>query len=97
MIRVTFYFSSGREQSSHDCETVEEAFLRCQRTGMEALAYPVGTTSGCYNWDPGKEGHTLEGFREKLAMCSESCAEYEANLIRAGILKPHLPGTRYTL
>lgn len=86
-IRVTFYFTSGREQSSHDCDTVQEAFERCQRTGMDALIHPVGTTSGCYSWNPSKV-HTIEGFMAKLAMCRNSAAEYSDNLIEAGICRP---------
>jgi hypothetical protein len=70
-IRVTFYFASGREQSSHDCETIESAFERLQRTGMDAIAHPVNTTCGAYSWNPSKD-HTLTGFRAKLAMCCNS-------------------------
>jgi hypothetical protein len=85
-IRVTFYFASGREQSSHDCATIQEAFERLQRTGMDALAHPVGTTCGAYSWNPAKE-HTLEGFTAKLALCCNSPREYSDNLIRAGICR----------
>ena len=90
MIRVTFYFSSGNEQSSHDCQTVQEAFERLQRTGMQASAHPVGTTSGCYSWDPSKD-HTLEGFKAKLEMCCNDPREYSRRLIDAGICKPWNP------
>jgi hypothetical protein len=69
MIRVTWYFWSGRESHSHDCTSVEEAFERLVRTGMYAIVYPVGTTSGLYNWDHTKQGHTLEGLKAKLALC----------------------------
>lgn len=94
MIRTTFYFSSGREQSSHDCDTVEEAFERCQRMKMDANVFVVGTTSGGYEWRANQDGHTLEGFKAKLAMCCNSSAEYEEKLIEAGILKPHLHWSR---
>ena len=87
MIRVTFYFTSGAMQSSHDCHTAEEAFERLQRTGMQAVAHPVGTTSGCYSWDPSKD-HTLKGFEAKLAMCCNDAGEYSRRLIDAGICKP---------
>lgn len=91
-VRVTFYFTNGAMQSSHDCDSVEDAFERLQRTNMQAMAHPVGTTCGAYSWTPGKE-HTLEGFRAKLALCCNDSAEYSNNLIRAGILRPWLPGT----
>jgi hypothetical protein len=71
MIRVTFYFSTGREQSAHDCDTIEDAYKRCQRMGMEAIAYPVGTTSGVYQWSPGA-ANTLEAFRAKMVKIQES-------------------------
>ena len=88
MIRTTFYFASGNQQSSHDCKTVEEAFDRCQRMNMAALIHPVGTTCGAYSWNPSKE-HTLEGFRAKLALCCNNAREYSDNLIRAGICQTY--------
>jgi len=87
MIRVTFYFASGNVQSEHDCDTIQEAFERCQRMNMDALAFPVGTTCGAYSWNPSKE-HTLEGFEAKLALCCNSPSEYSENLIKAGICRP---------
>ena len=87
MIRVTFYFSSGAEQSSHDCATAEEAFERMERTGMEAIARPVNTTCGCYCWNPSKQGHTLEGLKSKLDMCCNDPAEYSRRLIESGICR----------
>jgi hypothetical protein len=88
--RVNLYFLNGNLQSSHDCETVEDAFERLQRSNMEGMAHPVGTTSGCYTWDPTKE-HTLDGFRDKLAMCCNDAGEYGKRLIDAGICKPYYP------
>ncbi len=52
MIRVTFYFATGREQSCHDCDSIESAYERLARTGMLAHAYPVGSPSGLYIWRP---------------------------------------------
>ncbi len=67
IVRVTFYFAgTDREQSQHDCDTVEEAFERLQRTGMQALAIrPHAGTHGCYVWRPG-DVNTLEALKAKL-------------------------------
>jgi fructose/tagatose bisphosphate aldolase len=66
-IRCTWYFSTGRESHSHDCDTVEQAFERLQRTGMDALAFPVGTSYGVYRWDARDNGQTtLEYFAERM-------------------------------
>lgn len=83
-IRVTFYFASGNEQSSHDCADAQEAFDRLTRTGMTALARPVNTTCGCYSWNPAKD-HTFEDFMAKLSLCCNDPAQYSRNLIDAGI------------
>ncbi len=70
VVRVTFYFPEtgreGREQSQHDCDTVEEAFERMERTGMEAIAFkPANETRGCYVWHVGA-ANTLEALKAKL-------------------------------
>lgn len=89
MIRVTQYFANGNEQSSHDYETAEMAFEACERLkltrSMSAIAKPVGTTSGCYVYDPSKDGHTLEAFKLRLSCCCNSPSEYYENLYAAGI------------
>jgi hypothetical protein len=90
MIRVTQYCANGNEQSSHDYETVELAFEACERLkltfSMYAIAVPVGTTAGCYVYEPRKESHTLEGFRKKLACCCKCSADYYENLYECGIV-----------
>lgn len=83
MIRVNLYFSNGNLQSSHDCKTEAEAFDRLQRSNMDGLAHPTYTTCGGYYWDPSKV-HTMEGFRDKLALCCNDPAEYSRRLIAAG-------------
>lgn len=71
MIRVNLYFWTGNLQSSHDCESVESAFERLQRSNMDGLAFPVGTTSGGYEWRKSQQAeHTLEGFKARLALCA---------------------------
>lgn len=66
MIRTTFYFEgTGREQSSHDCATIQEAYARCQRMNMHAIAFPVGTVGGGYMWRPNAE-NTLERFEARM-------------------------------
>ena len=66
LIRTTFYFATGREQSSHDCATILEAFERCERMNMDALAFPVGSERGIsYVWRPGAE-NTLEAFEARM-------------------------------
>jgi hypothetical protein len=64
-IRVTMFFSTGREQSSHDCDTIQDAFDRCQRSGMLAHAYPVGTSEGIYIWRA-EAPNTLEAFTRAM-------------------------------
>lgn len=86
MIRVNLYFRNGNLQSSHDCKTDIEAFTRLQCSGMHGLAHPVEMTCGGYYWDPSKM-HTMEGFRNKLALCCNDPAEYSRRLISAGICR----------
>jgi fructose/tagatose bisphosphate aldolase len=77
MIRCNWYFWTGKLSHSHDCHTVEEAFERLQRTGMDALVWPVGTVSGLYTWNAHDDRHTLEALRERMdairlsAQCSK--------------------------
>lgn len=78
-ITVTFYHKNGSK--SHSCvyETAELAFEGCGQYNLDALAHPVNTTSGAYNWNPSKS-HTLEGFRNKLSICCNSPQEYSDGL-----------------
>jgi fructose/tagatose bisphosphate aldolase len=68
MIRVTFSFWTGREQSSHDCESVEAAYERMERTNMEAIAFKLGTYHGLYCWRPSAT-NTLEALRVAMEAC----------------------------
>ncbi len=38
---------------------------RLERTGMDAIAYPVGSDHGLYMWRPG-DNNTLEVFQAKM-------------------------------
>ena len=69
MIRVAFYFWTGREQSSHDCESVEAAYERMERTHMDAIAFKMGTNSGLYCWRP-TATNTLEALRTAMDLCT---------------------------
>ena len=64
-IRTTFYFDSGREQSSHDCATLQEAFDRCKRMNMTAHAVNL-RTDRLYIWRPAAP-NTFEAFSARLA------------------------------
>ena len=66
MIRVTWYFSTGNHSHAHDCENVTVAYERLKRTGIDALVFPVGTTSGVYRWDAADDRHTLEGLSASM-------------------------------
>ncbi len=64
-IRVIWYFWTGRESHAHDCDSIAEAYERLERTGMDAIAYPVGSDHGLYMWRPG-DNNTLEVFQAKM-------------------------------
>ena len=65
MIRVTIYFSTGRESNSSDCRTIEEAYAMCERYGMVAHAVKL-RTDRLYIWRP-EANNTMEVFSAKLA------------------------------
>ena len=69
MIRVEFYPENESERS-HDYETPEKAFEQLQQARIMAIAYPTGTTSGCWCWTPDNKPPTLEEFKAQLNRCS---------------------------
>lgn len=78
MIRVTQYFDTGREQSQHDCYTIEEAFKRLERSpnmrGFAEMLNDVPGIRGWALWTPGNP-HTWESFRRSIANAwRPSCA-----------------------
>ena len=87
MIEVKYYNRNGKRARTAQYETAREAFQAMLAAGLEAIASPVGTSSGCYNWIPGKP-HTLEGLKVKLAMCCNNPHLYSLRLEAAGMLAP---------
>ena len=90
-IRTIFYFATGREQSTHDCESVQAAFDRCVRMNMDANVHPVGTTKGVYVWRPGVN-NTIESMANKLediVIDSYGCSRNVARIrLGANMLAP---------
>jgi hypothetical protein len=86
-ISVKFYDRYGRRCGAAEYSGADEAFTAIAASGRDAIAHPVGTTAGAYVWDVRRGGHTLEGFKAKLAMCCNDPAEYSTRLIVAGICR----------
>ena len=63
-IRTTFYFDTGREQSSHDCGSLQEAYGRCVCMNMTAHAVNL-RTDRLYIWRPAAT-NTFEAFSARL-------------------------------
>ncbi len=85
-ITLKTYNRNGSLRATAFYSTPKQAFDAMLAAGLEALAHPTGTTSGAYNYDPRKSGHTLEGFERKLACCCNSPAEYYRRMEDAGIV-----------
>lgn len=68
-IRVKYYLPTGKLLAQCTYETCEAAFTDMIVRGRDALAYPVDTKDGVYNYRHSVEGHTLELFKEKMESC----------------------------
>ncbi len=83
-IEVTYYDWNGSFYRAVTYPNVVDAFNDLVANGRDAHAHPEGTTSGCYEWRPIQDGHTLEGFKAKMDLCCNDPAEYSQRLHDAG-------------
>lgn len=83
-VTVTFYYLNGERDRQVTYPNVTDAFNACIASHQDALAHPEGTTCGGYEWRAGQGGHTLEGFKDKMALCCNCPSEYSARLHKAG-------------
>lgn len=90
-IEVTYYNWNGSRFEQVIYDDAQAAFDALQAARRDAMAHPVGTTCGAYEWRGRQDGHTLEGFTRKMEMCCNDPAEYSERLIASGLCAPHWP------
>jgi proteasome assembly chaperone (PAC2) family protein len=84
-ILVKFYNRNGSKKREEVFGSAEKALGALRMAGLDGFAHLIGTTSGGYNYDPKRQGHTLEHFQEVLDRCCNSVELYEKRLRAAKV------------
>lgn len=79
-VEISYYHANGSSAYKAVYPDAQSAYEAMLAEDKEALAHPVGTTSGAYAYRPWQDGHSLEGFIAKLEMCCNDPVEYSERL-----------------
>lgn len=69
-VTIVWYSHSDAKLGEQDCSSEVAAFSELQRLGLNAHAFPTGTTSGLYDWRR-RDVHTVDGFIAKMRSIAE--------------------------